>query len=96
MTMGGNTISENQPWRFGGRDTGLLTWPDMYAMQYLYFSYPDFDPIVLKNFDAYKRPYTVGQLLTIAGMTVPAVDYSGPLLVSSCSKWMGVSVIADV
>lgn len=90
MVQGGNTLAENQPSRFLGLDTGYLTWPDKSVAQYEYFSYGDFDPEVLSDIEANKMPFTVGQLLTIAALYVPAAMFRGPVLVSffSTMRWI--------
>ena len=54
VVLGGHSINANQPERFAHLGNGYLTWPDQYAMQYVYFSWPDFDPGVVTAFEENK------------------------------------------
>ncbi|KAN0122921.1 hypothetical protein V8E51_001247 [Hyaloscypha variabilis] len=75
------SINANQPERFAHLGNGYLTWPDQYALQYVYFSWPDFDPGVVAAFEENKWPLSTGQLLTHPAYVLPAPAFTGPVMV---------------
>lgn len=73
---------EVDPQRWGDRSTGILTWPDELANQYVFFKQPNFDPNVLKQAEAIKQPFAVGEALTLFQPSLVAPQFTGPVLVS--------------
>ncbi|PMD39429.1 hypothetical protein L207DRAFT_529410 [Hyaloscypha variabilis F] len=80
VVLGGHSINANQPERFAHLGNGYLTWPDQYALQYVYFSWPDFDPGVVAAFEENKWPLSTGQLLTHPAYVLPAPAFTGPVM----------------
>ena len=48
-------------------------------MQYVYFSWPDFDPGVFAAFEENKWPLSTGQLLTHPAYVLPAPVFTDPV-----------------
>jgi hypothetical protein len=77
-----NLIKDNQPDRFPHTSSGYLTWNGLGSNQFWFFHYPNFDFAVLKDAEAGKWPFTVGEQLTAGTITAPATSYTKPVLVS--------------
>lgn len=69
------------PERFHGYSTGYLTWGDEYYNQYSFFKYPDFNEGVLKQAEATKQPFTIGEFISGGNTVRPAADFDKPVLV---------------
>ncbi|TKA35883.1 hypothetical protein B0A54_12329 [Friedmanniomyces endolithicus] len=74
---------ENQPQRFGNRSTGFVTWADELANQYIFLSYPHFDPAVLAYAETHKYPFSVSEVLTGGVVPYNAANFTKPVLMIS-------------
>ncbi|TKA83617.1 hypothetical protein B0A55_00436 [Friedmanniomyces simplex] len=74
---------ENQSQRFGDRGTGFVTWGDELANQYIFLSYPHFDPSVLAYAEANKYPFSVSEVLTGGVIPYNATAFTKPVLLIS-------------
>ena len=71
--------NEADPERFGDLGNGYLTWGDELSNQYSFLTWPYFDPAVLRQAEATKWPFAIGDVLTAFATKQP--NYNGPLLV---------------
>ncbi|KAK1065035.1 hypothetical protein LTR74_008311, partial [Friedmanniomyces endolithicus] len=74
---------ENQPQRFGNRSAGFVTWADELANQYIFLSYPHFDPAVLAYAETHKYPFSVSEVLTGGVVPYNAANFTKPVLMIS-------------
>ncbi|KAK4539288.1 hypothetical protein LTR36_000814 [Oleoguttula mirabilis] len=81
ISMGFHLARENQPARFGDRSTGSVVPGDELAIQFIFFTYPYFDPAVAVAANAGKYPFSIGEILTTAILPQNATSFTGPVLV---------------
>lgn len=78
--------SHQDPVKFVGLDTGVLTWVDVLANVNTYFKQPNYELDVVEYSEAIKQPYTVGEALSLQlglGVSADAANFTGPVLVVS-------------
>jgi pimeloyl-ACP methyl ester carboxylesterase len=78
--------SGQEPAKFGGLDTGVLTWVDVLANINTYFKEPNYEIDVAEYSEKTKQPYSVGELLSLQlglGVAADAANFTGPVLVVS-------------
>ncbi|KAM0719599.1 hypothetical protein Q7P37_003729 [Cladosporium fusiforme] len=63
--------------------TGMLTWADELANQYVFFRHPNFDPKVLRQAERIKQPFAIGEFLTLFLPSLAAPKFTGPVLLTS-------------
>ena len=73
-----------------------MTWADVGAFQYSFWSPEFFDPALLEYSEVTKQPFTPGELLTAGTGTTTAPNFKGPVLVISGSKLSKTKVGEDV
>ncbi|KAL4871856.1 hypothetical protein BDV12DRAFT_205706 [Aspergillus spectabilis] len=71
----------NNPRRFAGYDSGYLTWGDEFDNQCAAFTYPYFDPRILRKAESTKAPFAIAELLSFGITEVVAPGFTGPVLI---------------
>ena len=91
----GHLASTNQPARFAGYSSGYLTWADKYYNQYSFLAYPYFDEAIATAAENNKFPFTIGEILTTGVVPLSAPNFTGPVLVSTASSFLGFTLIVQ-
>ncbi|ETN44320.1 uncharacterized protein HMPREF1541_10500 [Cyphellophora europaea CBS 101466] len=81
-TVAFQLANENNPERFPKEvySNGWLTWNSELEQQYIFFSYPNFDPAVLAASEAIKQPLAIGEIFAGGALPTQAPDFSNPVL----------------
>ena len=68
------------PFAFGDRDEGYLTWADATAQAWNYFKFPNYEVGALAFAEVAKEPFAVAEFLTLLGGPINVDKYTGPAL----------------
>ncbi|KAG0649473.1 hypothetical protein D0Z07_4293 [Hyphodiscus hymeniophilus] len=70
------------PGRWGNLDTGYLTSADVYAMAYVYFAKPHFEPAVAEwTYRVASEPFALGELPSLLATTIQYANIKAPVMI---------------
>ncbi|KAI9721798.1 MAG: hypothetical protein M1812_002133 [Candelaria pacifica] len=81
LALGSRIASTQSPSKFSDRDTGYVTWTDVYTNAEAFFHQPDYEPDALNFSEDTKMPFGIAELLSLQTVDLNATNFRGPVLV---------------
>ncbi|KAI9716886.1 MAG: hypothetical protein M1812_005035 [Candelaria pacifica] len=81
VAWGARIASTQAPPKFADRDTGYLSWTDVYTNAETFFHQPNYETDALQFTEDTKMPFGILEMVSLGTMELKAPQFNGPVLV---------------